>query len=653
MQQTVKQSTLVFLLISIGLITAPHVFHVPIPIISFFFVLLIWRFIAVWRPQYLPNSTLVFLLLLCGIGLLVIMHQGVFGRDAGTAIFVTALGLKLLEIKTQRDLYLITYLAFIVAASQFLYLQNILMAVYTLLVCVSLFGALVDINSQSLTTAQSLKVAGKILIQALPLMAILFVFFPRVEAPRWSFLKENNKAMSGLSDTLEPGSISQLGMSGDRVFRAKFSGEIPPSTQRYWRGPVFSKTDGKKWKQTRNTYFKRYLDKVKFEGVAYQYKILMEPQTKNWVFGLDMPAIFTSPLRENGNHQLLTSAPPNKRAEYTITSYAKYNTGYITKTELNDNLQLPTKPEKRIKDLVTQLEGFNSSPESFINNLFAHFRQNDFYYTLMPPLMGEKPIETFLFEARAGFCGHYATAFVYLMRVAGIPARVVSGYQGGEYNETGGFIEVRQANAHAWAEVWLADKGWVRYDPTTAVAPGRVEQDVNIEQQISNNAVSFSPVQLDSQTLSYLKMARNLWSSADYSWHRWIINYDRKHQLSFLSGWGIDSLKAMLYWLLGLIAMVTILLAIYVFRKQKPNLDKAQIYYAKACKKLMKLGLIRQDNEGANDFAERVSVKAPLLTDSFTQITQLYIHIRYGKGTEKKELEQLKARATAFRVSNH
>ncbi|NOQ12891.1 MAG: DUF3488 domain-containing protein, partial [Methyloprofundus sp.] len=508
MQQTINQRTLVFLLVSIGLITFPHVFHVPVPVSSFFFVLLIWRFIGVWRPEYLPHSTLVFLLLLSGIGLLVIMHQGVFGRDAGTAIFVTALGLKLLEIKTQRDLYLISYLAFIVAASQFLYLQNILMAVYILLVCVSLFATLACINGQSLTTSQSLKVAGKILMQALPLMVILFIFFPRVEAPRWSFLQDKNKALSGLSDTLEPGSISQLGMLGDRVFRAKFSDKIPPPAERYWRGPVFSYTDGKKWTQTKKTYFKKYLDKVKFEGAAYQYKILMEPQEKNWVFALDMPAIFTSPLRENGHHQLLSSAPAHKRAEYMITSYAKYNTGYITKTELSDNLQLPAKPSDRINALVTQLQGFNAPAESYINKLFTHFRQNDFYYTLMPPLMEDKPIETFLFDARAGFCGHYATAFVYLMRVAGIPARVVSGYQGGEYNKTGGFIEVRQANAHAWAEVWLSGKGWVRYDPTTAIAPGRVEQDVNIEQQIANNAVSFAPVKLDSQTLSYLKMAR-------------------------------------------------------------------------------------------------------------------------------------------------
>jgi len=491
----------------------------------------------------------------------------------------------------------------------------------------------------------------RILVQAIPLMVIMFIFFPRVEAPRWSFLQNDNQALSGLSDTMEPGSISQLGLSGELVFRAKFTGDIPPNAERYWRGPVFSFTDGKKWTQTKNTDFKRVMDKVSFTGKAYQYQLLMEPQTKNWVFGLDLPAAYEWPLHENGNYQLFTSQPPGKRVEYKITSYAQYNTGYVTKTELSDNLQLPNQTGDRIDKLVTQLGGFSAPPETFINNIFAHFRNDDFYYTLMPPLMDDKPIETFLFDARAGFCGHYASAFVYLMRVAGIPARIVSGYQGGAFNKTGGFIEVRQANAHAWAEVWLQDKGWVRYDPTTAIAPERIEQDVNIELQIASNAVSFAPIQLDSQTISYLKMARNLWSSVDYSWHRWIINYNRQQQLSFLSGFGIDTLKSMLYWLVGLIAIVTLFLALYVFRKQAPVLDKAQIYYAKACRKLAKTGLIKQDNEGANDFALRVSVQLPDIAVSFAHITQLYVHVRYARQTEIGTLEKLKASASAFRVS--
>ena len=395
-------------------------------------------------------------------------------------------------------------------------------------------------------------------------------------------------------------------------------------------------------------YFKRYLDKVRFSGNAYQYKILMEPQSKNWVFALDMPAAFERPLYKNGNYQLLTSESSHKRAEYEISSYVNYNTGYITKTELSDNLQLPKPVESRVKALVEQLGGFTEPPETFIHHLFLYFRQNKFYYTLMPPLMEENPIETFLFDTRAGFCGHYATAFVYLMRVAGIPARVVGGYQGGEYNAAGDFIEVRQANAHAWAEVWLSGKGWVRYDPTTAIAPERVEQDVNIEQQIANNAVSFAPVQLDSQTLSLLKQARNLWSSVDYRWQRWIINYDRHNQASFLSKIGINGLKKMFYWLLSLLAVVIFVFAIMLFRKQKKVLDRAQIYYLQACAKLAKLDLVRGISEGANDFLARVTKQQPHAALAFTQITRLYIRVRYTKEPEPGFLEQLHVAVANF-----
>jgi len=268
----------------------------------------------------------------------------------------------------------------------------------------------------------------------------------------------------------------------------------------------------------------------------------------------------------------------------------------------------------------------------------------------MPPLMEENPIETFLFDARAGFCGHYATAFVYLMRVAGIPARVVSGYQGGKYNETGGFIEVRQANAHAWAEVWLSGKGWVRYDPTTAVAPERVEQDVNIEQQIANNAVSFASLQIDSQALSMLKQARNLWSSVDYSWQRWIVNYDHQNQASLLSKIGISGLKKMLYCLLGLLGTVIVMLAILLFRKQKTVLDSAQIYYLRACAKLVKLGLLRAENEGANDFLLRVTEKQPQVALAFAQITQLYVRMRYAKDPSQNLLEQLQMAVSNFQA---
>ncbi|CAG1771546.1 partial Protein-glutamine gamma-glutamyltransferase, partial [uncultured bacterium] len=458
---------LIFLLSSVGLIVLPHIANIPILIFIFFYAMLVWRVIAIWRPQYLPKKNFLIILTFFALALLFSQHRAILGRDAGTNLFIVALGLKLLETKSERDYYLVIYLSFIVAASLFLYQQSLMMAAYILAVCCILFATLVAINSIEIKTSVALKTAAKIVFQAIPLAIVIFILFPRVEAPRWMLFKEKPKAKMGLSDSIEPGSISELSLSEDLVFRVKFTGNLPPPRERYWRGPVLSYTDGKRW----SMIYRRYLplsSKPSFQGQAYSYTLLMEAQEKNWVFALELPAKFNDPLEQNGHYQLTTSDNPNKRAEYQITSYPSYNTGALSDQEYIDSTRLPHDISPRIKELVKQLHGFDNNPELFIQQLLNHFKTEKFYYTLTPPVMEDNPIETFLFKNRYGFCSHYATAFVYLMRVAGIPSRVITGYQGGNFNEVGHFLEVRQANAHAWTEVWIANKGWVRVDPTAA-----------------------------------------------------------------------------------------------------------------------------------------------------------------------------------------
>ena len=651
MPAEINKNILIFLLTSIGLIALPHIYHIPTAVFSFFSLLLSWRFLGIWRPNWLPNRLLIFLLTVGGIVLLYSQHQGIAGRDAGTSLFITALALKLLEIKQERDLYLIIYLSFIVAASQFLFEQSFLMAGYILFVCCVLLATLISINSIKQRNWLALKTAAVIIIQALPIAIVLFVLFPRVDAPRWMLLNTPNKARTGLSDSMEPGSISHLGLSGALVFRVKFDGAIPPMNQRYWRGPVLSHTNGKRWTQTRDLFFKRFQDKIKYQGQPYRYTLMMEPQNKNWIFALDMPEQFSPKLSQNANYQLTTREAPDKRAEYTITSYPNYNTGYITRTEYRNNLQLPDPPSKRVTDLVTHLQGFDSIPENFIQNLMHYFRQENFSYTLTPPLMKENPIETFLFDQRNGFCEHFASAFVYLMRVAGIPARVVTGYQGGELNKIGNFLEIRQANAHAWAEVWLTGQGWERIDPTTAIAPERVEQNVNIEQQIANRMVSFIDVHSEiTQSLSWLLEARQLWGSLNYNWYRWVINYSAANQTSFLASLGIKTLKQMIYWLVGIIALITALLSWVLLHKKPKTIDKALIEYKRFCKTLAKKGLLRGPGEGVIDFADRIKRRFPEHSNTVEDITELFVKLRYGRHSTADDLNELKKRVGLFKL---
>ncbi|WP_341327279.1 DUF3488 and transglutaminase-like domain-containing protein [Methylotuvimicrobium sp. KM2] len=646
----IEKNILLFLLISVGLIALPHIYHIPASTFGFFALLLAWRFIGIWQTRFLPGKFLLFLLTVGGLALLYSQHQGLFGRDAGTRLFMTALALKLLEIRQERDLYLIIFLAFIVAASQFLYEQSIAMAGYILFVCCVLLGTLVAINSRRQNTLNALKTAAVILAQALPLAIVLFVFFPRVEAPRWMLFEDKSRAKTGLSDSMEPGSISDLGFSDELVFRVRFQGPIPPNRLRYWRGPVFSVTDGKRW-----TTAKRYTYKAAaepdFSEPAYRYTLLLEPQNNNWVFALEMAGDYPPQLRMNSEYLLTRSGNPDKRAEYLITSYPSYRTGTLEAHKLRTNTQLPGPASQKITSLIKRLGGFDTRPEQFVDRVLQHFNRENFSYTLTPPLMEDNPIETFLFETRSGFCSHYAAAFTYLMRVANIPARVVTGYHGGILNPVGNFLEIRQADAHAWTEVWLENRGWVRVDPTAAVAPERIEQNVNIEQQIASRNISFFSADSDlARQLDWLKQARQLWSSVDYNWQRWVINYHSANQTQFLASLGIESLKQMLYWLVGLGALFTAILSWLLLSRKEKTADKVLRCYRRFCARLGKAGLKRNAGEGPLDFAKRSKKAYPDQAEAIDDITGLFIKLRYQKESSQEDLSKLSERVDRLKI---
>jgi transglutaminase-like putative cysteine protease len=376
----------------------------------------------------------------------------------------------------------------------------------------------------------------------------------------------------------------------------------------------------------------------------------MEPQKESWVFALELAETFDTSLRRNGLFQLQTSKRLSDRAEYKISSRPFYHTGGISQAESQANLQLPTAPSKKQLELINALQGFDARPEQFIQNLLNHFRREKFYYTLTPPLMPNDPIDTFLFETRSGFCSHYATAFVYLLRIAKIPARVVGGYQGGEINKVGEFLEVRQADAHAWAEAWLDAKGWVRFDPTAAIAPERIERGVNVDLQIASGAVNFSPLIGDATRLSWLKRSRQLWQSIDYNWQRWVINYNGANQMQFLQSVGIDDIAALAQWLISSVALITLPLAWWLLRQKAIATDKAVKYYQRFCAKLARAGIEIKLGEGAKDFAERAQKQRPDLAAQIKQITALFIRLRYQADAEASDLHALKKRVDDLRI---
>lgn len=643
MPNLIDKPTLLLLLASLGLMVLPHLTHLPLGVVAFFYLLWGWRLVGVWKPLFLPNRLVLLLLMVVGIALLYSFHNGIFGRDAGTQLFLVALGLKLMELKGKRDLYLVTFLAFVVAASQFLYKQNVLMGAYTIAISGLLLAVLVMISSPMQSLGSVLKTAFVLLIQAFPITIALFVLFPRFEPPRWAMFKDNHTAKSGLSDSMEPGSISELGLSDEVAFRVQFVNGIPPAHERYWRGPVLAYTDGKRWTQIIKNQLIRPISQPQFTGRAYQYKLLMEPQAKNWVYALDLPSEFPQQLRQTGDYRLLALGDPQKHAEYMLMSMPHYSTGDISRIEYEQNLQLPSIRSEKVLQLVKQLHGFEQPPQHFINQVLKHFREENFYYSLTPPLLDEEqPLESFLFKTRYGFCSHYAAAFVYMMRLANIPARVVTGYQGGEWNPMGNFLEIRQADAHAWAEVWLQQRGWVRVDPTAAVAPERIEKPIDINNVVPDGAISFSSEH--SIASSWLVNARQLWGNVDYSWQRWVINYNHRNQSAFLSTWGIGNLKEMLRWLLLSVGLATALVTAFIlWPKNRPN-EKLLKIYQQFCSKLAKCGLVKSDSEGEGDFARRAGLQLPEYSEQIDEITQVFVALRYGKQPnvdDERKLDQL------------
>ncbi|MGJ0483152.1 MAG: transglutaminase TgpA family protein [Methylomicrobium sp.] len=637
------------LLGTVGLAVLPHYQHLSLLSFGFFSVLLSWRALGIWRPASLPERPIVFLLLLLGLALLFVERQGILGRDAGSNLFITALGLKLMEMKNARDFYLIVYMTFVVAATQFLYEQHILFGAYIGIVCGLLLALLIAMNGLQHNIVQTLKLAGIIILQAAPLAASIFILFPHLDPPKWMAVSSEIQNRTGLSEVMEPGSITNLGLSDELVFRAQFDGPLPPPSLRYWRGPVMSITNGKLWMQTQN--FERSPKRnPKISGRPYRYTLLMEPQQKNWVFALDMPVGFSPPLSRNANFQMLTAERPGQRAAYKLTSYPTYNTGPLAPGEYQDSIQLPAMPSARIKELIDRLHGYDAPSTVFIQNLLNHFRHENFRYTLEPPKLDDNPIESFLFDMRAGFCSHYASAFVYLMRAAHIPARVVTGYQGGETNELGNFIQVRQADAHAWAEVWLDNQGWVRYDPTAAVAPERIEYPLDVSRLRPGEKIYFeNDLGEFKKVVRLLKEARLIWGTVDYNWQRWIINYNSVHQAKLLSELGIKDSRAMIYWLSAILSAITLLLSTLMLYQKRRKTDPAVRVYQRFCDKLAAKGLVKGTGEGAKDFADRIRIALPQHADEIDRITGIFISLRYGKQPAPQDLKQLKRWVVSFK----
>lgn len=485
---------------------------------------------------------------------LIISFGGNAGPEAMVALLILGLALKLIEIYHRRDALVLLFVALFVLAATFLFHESVWVAAYVLLAVWLLLAALCSIHQHPGRTGFIIpfKRAFSLLVPAVPLMLVLFLLFPRLE-PLWSVEISAPRATTGLSDSMSPGDVSDLALSDELAFRASFdTGQPPVQSQLYWRALVLSEFDGRSWRQASPSQGRRLrAEKMVSQAPSQGYEVVMEPSGTSWLVALDMPLAAAPGQQMTPFRTVVSPVALERRSQYRLTSVERYQLQpLLTGEEEAHYLQLPGQGNERSRSLARQWwRESGQQPEHFIRRLMTRFNER-FEYTLAPGLLGRDGIDQFLFRTQRGYCEHFAGATVFLLRAAGIPARVVTGYQGGEWNPYENYLQVRQYDAHAWTEVWLDGQGWVRLDPTAAVAPERIERPAEQYFRLSENAM-FGAGRGFRFRADWARKLQQRYEAFNFAWHRWVLNY-QSQQSDVLKDWlgGLD------YWRMILALMV-------------------------------------------------------------------------------------------------
>jgi transglutaminase-like putative cysteine protease len=605
-----------------------------------------WRAALTWRQWRLPPRWLLVLLVIAGTVGVFLQYRTIMGRTPGIALLVVFLALKLLELRAARDAVATALLCYFMVLGQFLFTQTIPTALLAGLTVVITTTALLAASDDRPQPRQQLQRAVLMLAQAMPFMLLLFVLFPRVQGPLWGIPQDRTTAVSGLSDTMAPGSIAQLSRSDAIAFRVRFQGAVPPQSQLYWRGPVMPSFDGRSWRvaQTMGVY-----PQVPYAsaGTPVDYEVTLEAHGKFWLFALEMPGSLPPDSALTSDYQPIARQAVRNRFRYKQSAWPDAIAGANeSQASLRPALALPRDGNPRIRAISaawrTQHGDDGAAILAAAENLFS---QQLLIYTLNPPLLGANMVDEFLFDTKRGFCEHFAAAFVFSLRAAGVPARVVAGYQGGEINPVDGYLEVRQYDAHAWTEAWIAGRGWVRVDPTAISAPSRINSNLAAAVPASEGLPFLARADL-----AWLKELRYRLDAVTNGWNQWILGYNPQRQRDLLASLGMNepdwrSMTAVLSVLCGAVMLG---LTIWILRNRL-RVDPALVAWRRFTSRLAKRGIAWRTWEGPLAFAERAAALAPLHAARIREIAALYVGLRYGPAPQDGDLEQLRNRIATFR----
>ena len=637
-----------WLLVAVIMVAAPHAERIPWWITLLAAMLLAWRLYITLHGLHLPRKWLLLPIAAGGLAGIYISYGRILGRDAGVALLVIMLALKLLEMATLRDAMILIFICYFLVITNFLYSQSIPTALYLLGAVWIITATMIGFQFRGRQPGYwyQLRSAGTMLVQSAPLMLVLFVLFPRVQGPMWSLPQDAYAGVTGLSDEMTPGSVSRLLLSDAIAFRVSFDAQIPQANRLYWRGPVLWDFDGYRWTAPRVLY----MAPREYQGLddPVEYTVTVEPHNRRWLFALDLPSRVPPLSTMSNDFQLLHQTAVNNRVRYDMASHLNYrDNAELGRRELRRALALPANANPRSRELASQMRKTAGDERAYIAAVLGMFRRQNFYYTTTPPLLPrENPVDEFLFSTRAGFCEHFASSFAVLMRASGIPARIVTGYQGGELNTIGNYMTVRQADAHAWVEVWLQNDGWVRVDPTAAVSPARVEAGVAAAVPQAETL----PFMMRG-VYPWLRRARMAWDSAANSWNQAVLGYTQDRQRQLMRRVGIDdatwrSLATVMFIATGAITLVLAALMLQKLRASRP--DPVTAAYLRFCERLARCGVKRHPSEGPDAFRKRAAAARPELASSIGSISEIYIRLRYGEAARTSDALQLKREVAAF-----
>ena len=643
----IQRQGLLSLLVAQVAVVALHWQRLPLWTLLLTLLVLVWR-IQVYRNIWsFPNKSLRLLLLVASVGAIVAWYQQWYALEPMVVLLTVAFLLKLLEVNKIRDALVLIYVGFFVSACAFLFDQGIVTTLAGIAALWLLTHSLLVLQNRHLTyfSRRGVKTIAALLLQAVPLMVLMLLVFPRIGA-LWAVPLQNNSALTGISDSMTPGDFSQLSRSRKLAFRVNFYGDtIPEPAERYWRGLVLTDFDGRRWE--RRTAFAARSDPSKevvtdAGGADYKYDIFLEPANARWLYAMPVATVQGAEARRTTTDELLLLEPATQRIKYQVTSTVTRRTE-ASQEALRDALLLPRGFNPQTRARARQWRGEVTSDSDYIRRVLQFYREQ-FFYTLSPPALGLNSVDEFLFTTQRGFCEHFASSFVVLMRAVGIPARVVAGYQGGEWNALEGYLTVRQYDAHAWTEVWLAERGWVRIDPTAAVAPDRIEQGLLESLTQADQGL------VETRMLATFSWVNNLllqWDGINYRWQQWVLSYDEDTQSQLLQ----DLLGRVTPARLALLLVVPGVLLLTVFgfltlrTRGRPRPESIRLYHL-LVKQLNRRDVACNPDDTLNRLRDKALKQLPAKATAIQAIVQQLNTILYSNEQEisKKHYRSLKAR---------